>query len=152
MKEQKPKYPNADLKESVVFPLYLSSKEIIRKYNDLLKEYDITYTQYLVLMYFYHEKTSNLKNIGKVMMLDSSTLTPLLKKLEKKGFLTREKSETDERNLVVTITPKALEIKSKLNRVRKKMKEICNLSEEEIELMHKLTYKLLFNMRKENEK
>ena len=56
------KYPNNDLKTSIVYPLYLVSKEIIRKYNELLKEYDITYTQYIVLMYFFHTKKSNLKD------------------------------------------------------------------------------------------
>ena len=58
-------YPNNDLKVSIVFPLYLCSKEVIRKYSDYLKEFDLTYTQYLVLMYFIGEKQSNLKRIGK---------------------------------------------------------------------------------------
>lgn len=148
----KKKYPNNDLKTSVVYPLYLASKEIIRKYNELLKDYDLTYTQYIVLMYFFHTKTSNLKNIGKVMMLDSSTLTPLLKKLEKKGLITREKSTKDERNLNIAITEKGLALENELQKVRKKMKKICNMTLEEIEEIHKLLYKLLDTMIEENKK
>ena len=150
MKEKQITIPNSDLKSSVVYPLYLSSKEIIRRYNELLKEYDITYTQYLVMMYFFHEKTSNLKSIGKVLMLDSSTLTPLLKKLEKKGFITREKSSTDERNLIVTITEEGSALKPKLQKVRKEIKRICNLTEEEVEMIHKITNKLVINMMEES--
>ena len=150
MNEKVKKYPSKDLKNSIVYPLYLSSKEIIRKYNEYLKECDITYTQYLVLTYFYHEKTSNLKNIGKVLMLDSSTLTPLLKKLEKKGLLIREKSTVDERNLVLTITEKALNLKPKLQKVMKKMQKICNLTPEEIDTIHTILYKLIDNIIEEN--
>lgn len=146
------KYSNNDLKTSIVYPLYLVSKEIIRKYNELLKEYDITYTQYIVLMYFFHTKKSNLKDVGKVMMLDSSTLTPLLKKLEKKGLITREKSAKDERNLDITITEKGLSLEKELQKVRKKMKKICNMTTEETEEIHKLLYKLLDTIVDENKK
>lgn len=103
-------YPNNDLRKSVVFPLYLSSKELIRIYMKYLKEYDLTYTQYIVLMYFKDIKESNLKRIGKVMMLDSSTLTPLLNKLENKGLITKKREEKDERNLIIKITKKGLQV------------------------------------------
>lgn len=143
-------YPNSDLKTSIVYPLYLVSKEVIRKYNELLKKYDVTYTQYLILMYFFHEKKSNLKNIGKALMLDSSTLTPLLKKLEKKGLLTRTKSTVDERNLQIEITKEGLALKPKLKTVRKKMKNICNMTQEEIDIIHSVLFKLLMTLIEEN--
>ena len=75
------------LKNQLCFPIYLCSKELIRKYTPLLKEFDLTYTQYIVMMYFWEKEKSNVKDIGKTIMLDSSTLTPLLKKLEKRGIL-----------------------------------------------------------------
>lgn len=152
MSEEKRKYPNSDLRTSIVYPIYLTGKEIIRKYNEYLAEFDITYTQYLVLMYFYKIKSSNLKNIGKAMMLDSSTLTPLLKKLEKKGYIIRNKSTTDERNLQIDITPEALALQPKLRKVRSKIKNICNFTEEETETMHRLLYKLLDRILEENQK
>lgn len=152
MEDKKIKYPNSDLKTSIVYPIYLVSKEITRKYNELLAEYDVTYTQYLVLNYFFEIKSSNLKSIGKVMMLDSSTLTPLLKKLEKKGYIVRNKSLTDERNLQIDITEEGLALKPKLKMVRKKIKKICNMTEEEVEAMHKLLFKLLDTIIEENNK
>ncbi len=136
-------YPNNDLKTSVVFPIYLCSKELIRKYAEELKKYDLTYTQYIVLMYFINEKESNLKRIGEVMLLDSSTLTPLLKKMEKKGYITRKKSKLDERNLTLTITKKGLELEPFLREIPAKIKELFNLSEKEIAILHKTTYKIL---------
>ena len=139
-------YPNLDLKTSIVFPLYLCSKEVIRKYSDFLKEYDLTYTQYLVLMYFISEKQSNLKRIGRTLLLDSSTLTPLLKKMEKKGFIVRGKSLEDERNLTISITKKGLALEEKLKKIPVKIKEILNMDDDEIELLHKLTYKMLNNL------
>lgn len=151
MKDNKIICPNSDLKSSVVYPLYLTSKELIRKYNVLLKKYNVTYTQYLILMYFFHEKKSNLKNIGKALMLDSSTLTPLLKKLEKKGFLTRAKSTIDERNLEIEITEEGLALKPKLKNVRKKMNSFCNLSSEELDVFHDLLLKLLLALTNDDE-
>ena len=147
-KEEKNKmiYPNSDLKTSLVYPLYLTSKELIRKYNELLKKYDVTYTQYLILMYFFHEKRSNLKNIGKALMLDSSTLTPLLKKLEMKGLITRSKSTIDERNLQIEITKEGLALKPKLKAVRKKMDNTCDMSKEEIANLHNLLLNLLCSL------
>lgn len=139
-------YPNNDLKVSIVFPLYLCSKEVIRKYSDYLKEFDLTYTQYLVLMYFIGEKQSNLKRIGKTLLLDSSTLTPLLKKMEKKGFIVRGKSLEDERNLTISITKKGLALEEKLRKVPAMVKDVLKMDEDEIELLHKLTYKMLHNL------
>ena len=139
-------YPNLDLKNSVVYPLYLSSKEIIRKYSFFLKEYDLTYTQFLVLMYFIAEKESNLKRIGQALLLDSSTLTPLLKKMEKKGFIVRGKSLEDERNLTVSITKKGLAMESDLREIPIKVKNILKLTDEEISDLHRLTYKIINNL------
>lgn len=142
-------YPNNDLKQSVVFPLYLCSKELTRKYNNYLSKYDITYTQYLVLMYFYHEKESNLKRIGKVMMLDSSTLTPLLKKMENKKLIERKKSSVDERNLVITITDKGNEVANDLKKLLYEINNQLNLSNKEIELLHNISFKIIKTLREE---
>ena len=79
------------LKNQLCFPLYLCSKEIIRKYSPLLNELDLTYTQYIVMMYLWENKETNIKELGKTLILDSNTLTPLLKKLESKNYITRSK-------------------------------------------------------------
>lgn len=145
-------YGNPDLKQSLIFPLYLCSKELTRRYNHVLKEFDITYTQYLVLMYFFKEKTSNLKRIGDVMLLDSSTLTPLLRNLEKKGLIKKKRLVKDERNLVITLTEKGKKLEDKLSKIPEKMRDEVNLEDEEIVEMHRLLLKVLTNIREKEEK
>lgn len=142
-------YPNNELKQSVVFPLYLSSKELIRIYNKLLRKYDLTYTQYIVLMYFKNIKESNLKRIGKIMMLDSSTLTPLLNKLENKGLITKKRETKDERNLIIKITKKGMDLSEKCHTIYHEIANIVDLDDKEIEKLHKITTKILYNLNEE---
>ena len=146
------KYDVLSLKNQLCFPIYLASKEIIRKYTPLLDEINLTYTQYIVMMYFWENKKSNVKDIGKALLLDSSTLTPLLKKLESKGFITRERSTVDERNLDICITKKGMELREKALSIPEKMGKCLDLTEEETKTLYKITYKILKNTQeKENE-
>lgn len=143
------KYDSLALKNQLCFPIYLCSKEITQKYTPILKELNLTYTQYLVMMYFWEKKTSNVKEIGKTLLLDSSTLTPLLKKLETKGYITRIRSIKDERNLEVSITEKGLKLKDTARSVPEKIAKCIHLSKEEAETLYLLTYKVLKNIEKE---
>lgn len=143
------KYQTLELKNQLCFPIYLCSKEIIRKYTPLLNEIDLTYTQYIVMMFFWERKKSNVKDIGKALLLDSSTLTPLLKKLESKGFIKRERSIKDERNLDLTITKKGMDLREKALSIPSKVGKCINLTNEEIETLYKLTYKIIKNTQKE---
>lgn len=143
------KYETLTLKQQLCFPIYLCSKEIIRRYTPMLNELNLTYTQYIVMMYFWEKKSSNVKEIGKTLLLDSSTLTPLLKKLESKGYITRVRSLQDERNLDVKITDKGLKLRDKAIDVPMKMGKCINLSQEEAETLYKLTYKVIMNTQKE---
>lgn len=134
------------LKNQLCFPIYLCSKEIIRKYTPLLAELDLTYTQYIVMMYFWEKEKSNVKDIGKALLLDSSTLTPLLKKLEKKGYITRVRSTIDERNLEIIITDKGKKLKTKALSIPDKMGKCINLTKEEATTLYSLMYKILMNV------
>ena len=107
------KYDSLTLKNQLCFPIYLCSKEIIRRYTPLLDDLDLTYTQYITMMYLWEHNTSNVKDISDALFLDSGTLTPLLKKLEAKEYITRTRSLKDERNLDVTITKKGLALRDK---------------------------------------
>ena len=140
------KYDSLTLKNQLCFPIYLCSKEIIRKYTPLLEKLDLTYTQYIVMMYFWEKEKSNVKEVGKALLLDSSTLTPLLKKLENKGFITRVRSTIDERNLEVQITKKGRELKDKAKLIPEKMGKCIALSEEEATALYSLIYKILMNV------
>ena len=137
------------LKNQLCFPLYLCSKEIIRKYTPLLNKLDLTYTQYIVMMYLWENKECNVKELGKTLLLDSNTLTPLLKKLESKNYITRNKSSNDSRNTIISITEKGLELKESALAIPDSMIKCVNLSDEEAQTLYKILYKVLYNIEKE---
>ena len=92
------------LEDQLCFPLYAASREVIKQYKPYLDKLDLTYTQYLTMMLLWEHRSMTVKEIGEILYLDSGTLTPLLKKLEAKGYLTRVRSTEDERNLIVSVT------------------------------------------------
>ncbi|MFD3220962.1 MarR family winged helix-turn-helix transcriptional regulator [Staphylococcus saprophyticus] len=109
------------LERQLCFLFYVSSKEIIKKYTSYLKEYDLTYTGYIVLLAIGVEEKLNIKTLGARVFLDSGTLTPLLKKLEKKGYVTRTREIDDERNLQIALTTKGKDIKEPLSNISKQV-------------------------------
>ena len=145
------KYDSLSLKNQLCFPIYLCSKEIIRKYTPWLEEINLTYTQYIVMMYFWEKEKSNVKDIGKTLLLDPSTLTPLLKKLENKGFITRVRSSIDERNLQIELTDEGRCLKDKALSIPQKMGKCIDLSKEEATTLYKLMYKILMNVERNDE-
>ena len=142
-------FDSLKLKNQLCFPIYLLSKELIQKYNKILKEIDLTYTQYIVMMYFWEIHESNVKDIGRALLLDSSTLTPLLKKLENKGFVKRNRSNKDERNLHVSLTEKGKKLREKALIVPKEIGKCLSLEELDATMLYKLVYKALINVEKE---
>ena len=116
----------------------------------MLEEFDLTYTQFVIMMYLWNKKTSNVKNISETMLLDSSTLTPLLKKLEKKGYIVRNKSLMDERNLSIELTKEGKELEEKTSHVPLEMEKICGLNKEEIKNLRSAITKLLTTIIEEN--
>lgn len=132
------------LESQLSFPLYAAAKEMVRKYKPYLDKLDLTYTQYLTMLVLWEKKKLNVKELGSKLYLDSGTLTPLLKKLEAKGYVSRKRSQEDERNLMICITPRGDELKEKAAQMRDKMAEKWNnLSQEEIRTIYSLLYKLL---------
>ncbi|MCR5621830.1 MAG: MarR family transcriptional regulator [Treponema sp.] len=123
----KGKYDGLKLENQLCFPLYACAKEIVRRYTPLLAELDLTYTQYITMMVMWEQGQANVKELGKRLLLDSGTLTPLLKKLEAKGYITRERSSEDERNLSVRITDKGLALRDKARDIPKKMASCVSL-------------------------
>ncbi len=143
------KYDSLRLENQLCFPVYLCSKEIVNKYNNLLKDVNLTYTQYIVMMYFWEYKKSNLKKLSNALLIDSSTLTPLLKKLENKNFIKRERNNNDERNLDLTITSDGEKLKDKVINIPNKIMKCVDLSYEEAEVLYNLTCKVIKNVRRE---
>ncbi len=97
-------YPQLKLDSQLCFPLYAASKEIVRRYKPLLDPLDLTYTQYIVMMVLWESGSCTVTELGEKLWLDSGTLTPVLKKLESKGYIRRKRSALDERCLTKTLT------------------------------------------------
>ena len=139
-------YNPLKLENQLCFPLYACSKEVVKRYKPFLDELDLTYTQYITMMVMWERKEINVKDLGDCLFLDSGTLTPLLKKLEAKGYVTRERSREDERNLIVRITPEGEALREKAVDVPAKMIQCVNLSGDEAATLYRLLYKLLDNI------
>jgi DNA-binding MarR family transcriptional regulator len=94
------------LDNQLCFALYACSRSLTRLYRPLLNELGITYPQYLVLMVLWENKQQSIKELGKRLLLDSGTLTPLLKRMETIGLVERNRSKKDERKVFVQLTEK----------------------------------------------
>ena len=99
------------LDNQLCFPLYVCAKEIVNRYTPFLSKIDLTYTQYITMMVMWEEKKVVTRHLKERLYLDSGTLTPVLKRLEEKGFITKERSKEDARDLIVTITPAGEKLK-----------------------------------------
>jgi len=139
-------YEPLKLKNQLCFPIYLCSKEIIRKYTPYLNKLNLTYTQYIVMMYLWENQETNVKELGKTLLLDSNTLTPLLKKLEQKEYIKTTKSEIDERNLVIKLTKKGENLKQQALEIPKQIGKCINLEKDETIILYKTLYKILENI------
>ncbi len=144
-------YECLKLENQLCFPLYACAKEVTRRYKPYLEELDLTYTQYITMMVLWEEKQINVKEIGNRLFLDSGTLTPLLKKLESKGYILRKRSEEDERNLVITITPEGEALKERAVKIPAKMGKCISLSAEETKEAYDILYKMLAALRQEEQ-
>ena len=133
------------LENQLCFPLYAASREIIKKYRPHLEKLDLTYTQYITMMVLWEHEEMNVKELGKHLYLDSGTLTPVLKKLEQKGYITRKRDKKDERVLNVAATPGGMQLREKALEVPKKIAESMDFAQEDATKLHEILYKLIKN-------
>jgi DNA-binding MarR family transcriptional regulator len=145
--EKNENYDSLKLENQLCFPLYACSKEIIRNYKPFLDEIDLTYTQYITMMVLWEKKEMNVKTLGENLFLDSGTLTPVLKKLESKGFLKRTRSKSDERNLLVTITKEGEALKQKAKDIPEKIGGCVKLNAKDAQELYRLLYMVIDNIR-----
>lgn len=136
-------YDALKLDHQLCFPLYACSREIIRQYKPFLDEIGLTYTQYIVMMVLWERGSVTVKELGDSLYLDSGTLTPLLKKMEAKGLLSRARSARDERNLIVTITGAGEALKERAIKVPAQMAQCTSLEPQEALTLYRLLYKML---------
>ena len=142
-------YEGLKLKNQLCFPLYACAKEVVRRYKPFLDELDLTYTQYIAMMVLWEKKKVNVKELGEALYLDSGTLTPLLKKLEAKGYIKRSRMKEDERNLLIQITKQGEELKKQAVTVPMQVGQCIQLSPEDSVQLYQLLYKLLGNLTEE---
>lgn len=137
------KYASLMLKNQLCFPLYAVSNLIIRKYKPLLDKLDLTYTQYIVMMVLWEEKQVNEKFLCEALCLKSNTVTPLLQKLQEKGYINKVKDKGDERNLVITLTDSGEKLKDKALCVPQTIAQEFHLTSEEATSLYQILYKIL---------
>lgn len=137
------KYEGLKLNNQLCFPLYAASREVVKQYRPYLDELGLTYTQYITMMVFWEHKQMNVKELGTKLYLDSGTLTPVLKSLERKGYLRRTRSSADERVLLVEITDTGEALKEAAAGIPEKVAGCVKLSTDDAAELYRLLYKLL---------
>lgn len=138
-------YEGLRLGNQLCFPLYAAAKEIVKRYRPYLDALDLTYTQYITMMVLWEEREVSVKALGERLFLDSGTLTPVLKSLEKKGYLTRHRSAEDERVLLVTLSGEGEALQEKAKGVPQAVAGCMALDAGEAATLYALLYKILGN-------
>lgn len=137
------KYESLKLENQLCFPLYAASREIVNRYKTALDNIGLTYTQYITMLVMWEHKCISVRDMGKLLYLDSGTLTPVLKKLEQKGLVLRKRDSSDERLLNVTLTDEGLALREKAVDVPQQVKCTLNLTQEEAIFLYGILQKLL---------
>ena len=139
-------YECLKLDNQLCFPLYACAKEIVRQYRKPLDELNLTYTQYLVMMVLWENGETTEGALGRRIRLDSGTLAPLLKRLEKQGYIERRRPENNERQLFIRLTDEGEALKEKAARVPAQIAACIDLPVDEMMQMKILLEKALMKM------
>ena len=140
------KYAPLRLRNQLCYPLYLCSKQITQLYKPMLSELNLTYTQYIVMMFFWEVGRSTEKELSKALLIDPSTLTPVIRKLVEKGYLKKERDESDERSNKIELTEEGSALKDKALGIPKRMCSCVGLNDEEMLQLGTLIDKILKNI------
>ncbi|MBQ6315040.1 MAG: MarR family transcriptional regulator [Mogibacterium sp.] len=140
------KYECIRIRNQICFPLYACAKEIVRQYRKPLDELNLTYTQYLVMMVLWEHGDMTEGELGRIVRLDSGTLAPLLKRLEKQGYISRTRPDDNERKLLIKLTADGDALKERALGVPCKVSDCLKLSEEELVQLKALLDKMMLNM------
>ncbi len=140
------------LSDNVCFALYTATNSLVRAFRPLLDEYDLTYPQYIVMHSLWYKNDVSLKELSQDTHLDSGTLTPIVKRLELKGLLTRKVSDLDERKKVISLTQKGSQLKQDAQELTAKLESRSSMSAESIEALRVLCLELDTNLRQNDEK
>ncbi|MCM1023010.1 MAG: MarR family transcriptional regulator [Prevotella sp.] len=136
-------YDALKLENQLCFPLYVCAKEVVKAYKPYLDELDLTYTQYITMMAMWEHKELRVKDLGGYLYLDSGTLTPLLKRLEEKGFVSRKRSAKDERDMIVTLTDAGESLKEKAADVPERLAACVSIDPQKARELYAVLYEII---------
>ncbi len=136
-------YPQLLLENQLCFPFYACARKIVSLYTPYLKPLGITYTQYIVFMVLWEKREVSVRELCSRLYLDSGTLTPLLKKMEKDGLVTRRRSDEDERVTLVRITDKGMALREPASEIPLQVGGCLKLPAEDAQNLYQIMYKLL---------
>lgn len=131
------------LENQLCFPLYACARRVIGRYTPYLKPLNLTYTQYIVLLVLWEEKEATVRELCRKLYLDSGTLTPLLKKMESQGYVSRRRNADDERVVTVRLTDAGEALKERAREIPGRIAGCIQLSEQEILSLYGILYKVL---------
>ncbi|MBQ2040841.1 MAG: MarR family transcriptional regulator [Lachnospiraceae bacterium] len=136
-------YPQLKLENQLCFPLYACARKVINQYNPYLKPLGITYTQYLVFLVLWEQQEATVGEICRRLFLDNGTITPLIKKMEKDGYVVRKRSEEDERVVKVSITEKGIALREDAKDIPFSVGGCLAIPGEDAAELYRLLYQLL---------
>lgn len=134
------------LEDQLCFPLYACAKEVVRQYREPLEALNLTYTQYLVMMVLWEHGGMTEGELGRKVHLNSGTLAPLLKRLDKAGYIHRTRPDNNERKLFLSLTAEGEKLREKARQVPGQMQGCIPLSEDELLLLRDLLKRALAGM------
>lgn len=144
--ENRTEYPQLQLDSQLCFPLYACARKVIGAYTPLLKPLGLTYTQYIVMLELWEKEKVKVGELGHRLYLDCGTLTPMLKKMEESGWLTRCRCKVDERVVYVALTDKGRALREQVKDIPGQVGSCITLPQEEALELYRLLHKLLDSM------
>ncbi|MCM3015798.1 organic hydroperoxide resistance transcriptional regulator OhrR [Bacillus subtilis] len=144
------KFDHMKLENQLCFLLYASSREMTKQYKPLLDKLNITYPQYLALLLLWEHETLTVKKMGEQLYLDSGTLTPMLKRMEQQGLITRKRSEEDERSVLISLTEDGALLKEKAVDIPETILGLSKQSGEDLIQLKSALYTLLETLHQKN--
>ena len=138
------RHPQLDLDAQLCFPLYAATRAVTRAYGPLLRDFGLTYPQYLTLLALWDDgEPMSVGELGSRLRLDSGTLTPVLKRLEQAGFVTRRRDSDDERRVLVALTAAGRDLRDQVSDVPSQLVESLGLNAAETRQLRRLLDSLL---------
>ena len=138
------------LSNQLCFPLYAAARNVTGLYTPYLKELGLTYTQYIVFLVLWEKDGITVGEICEKLMLDNGTVSPLLKKMEQAGYITRTRSSEDDRVVLISLTKEGKDLQKKAKEVPAKVAGCVDLPPEKAKMLYTLLYELLDNQKTKN--